>query len=310
MPPASSGRTLCAMQGQGLGRVALAVMAFGLTVSAVVVATEGSTFPGRPAQTAALVPTAALDCTAAGPYRAPDPDSVGVPADLALCPSGPVTVTTPGAVLDGWDVRGGIVVDAPDVVLRRLRVTGDGTAPYGIWTTGAGSVRIEDVTVTGDFSGAGIGGDHWTAERIEITRATGDGARLGSSATLRNSLLHDFAPREGVEADALVLLGPAEGALVEDNRIDMGSGPGHRSAVAVGTGGGSAPAGTAAQIRGNLLGGGEYTLRQDGEEGSAVPVEIVGNRFRRDAALGPLQVPVTTLLTDNTFEDGGAVTVR
>ena len=69
--------------------------------------------------------------------------------------------------------------------------------------------------------------------------------------------------------------------------------------------------GGAVVIRGNLLGGGEYTLRQVPVSGGAVPeVRITGNQFRRDALAGPLQVPATSLLADNVFVDGGAVSGR
>lgn|GEM_PF-2588249 len=84
---------------------------------------------------------ATVGCDRVGPYRVPELGGAGLPAGLDLCPSGPIRVTVPGSVLDGWDVRGGIVIDAPDVVLLRSRVTGDGLAPYGVRTTGQGPLR-------------------------------------------------------------------------------------------------------------------------------------------------------------------------
>lgn len=113
-----------------------------------------------------------VGCDRVGPYRVPELGGAGLPAGLDLCPSGPIRVTVPGSVLDGWDVRGGIVIDAADVVLLRSRATGDRLAPYGVRTTSAGSVRIEDTTFTGDFPEAAIGGDRWTGERVRIV-ATG-----------------------------------------------------------------------------------------------------------------------------------------
>jgi hypothetical protein len=296
------------MQGLGLGRGGLAVAAFGLLVAGVVVATEGNTFPGAPRQAYALAPAAAVGCAAAGPYRAPEQGSVGLPAALELCPSGPMVVTTPGAVLDGWDVRGGIVVDARDVIVRRSRITGDGAEPYGIRTTERGSVRIEDTTLTGHFPEAAIGEDRWTAERVEITGATGDGARLGSGATLRNSWLHGFDPAAGAESNALALHVPDGDVLVEDNRIEMGTGPGHGSAVLIAPSRtGDRVEGGPVVIRGNVMGGGQYTLRQVAGAGQLRDVRITGNRFRRDAAAGPLRVPSTAVLMDNTFVDGGLI---
>jgi hypothetical protein len=207
-------------------RAGLAVATFLVGISGVVAATEGTTFPFGAPPSVTLTQAAAVRCLATGPYAAPAQGSTGVPAGLALCPSGPLTVTEPGTVVDGWDVRGGIVVDAPDVIVRRSRITGDGSMPYGIRTTDTGSVRIEDTTLTGDFPEAAIGDERWTGVRLEITRVTHDGARLGNRARLRNSAVRDFAPAAGVAPNALVLLGSGRDVLVEDNRIGTGSGAG------------------------------------------------------------------------------------
>lgn len=301
-PSLLSGRTLSAMQGRGiLGRAALALAAFGIVVGGgVVVATDGVKLPGA-GHTVTLTQVAGVDCAAAGAYRAPDPGSIGLPAGLSLCSSGPLTVTEPGTVLDGWDVRGGIVVDAPDVVVRRSRVTGDGTVPYGITTTPAGSVRVEDTTLTGDFPEAAVGDDRWTGERIEVVGATHDGVRLRDGARLRNSRLHDFAV---TGADGVVVRAVGRDTLVEDNRIELGILTG--SAVLVGSGGSGAE--SRVVIRGNVLSGGGYILRED--TGGRTDVRITGNRFGRDAQLGPLRVSSRAALADNTYLDGGPLPER
>jgi hypothetical protein len=293
-------------------RAVLALAACALAVAGVVVATEGSTFPGvtqRSAPTVTLTPAAAeLGCNSAGSYQAPERGSVGVPPGLQLCPSPPLTVSVPGAVLDGWDVHGGIVVDAPDVVVRRTRVTGDGRAPYGISTTAAGSVRIEDVTLTGDFTEAAIGGDRWSGERVEITRVTSDGAHLGDGARLRNSSVHDFAAPPGREVDALVLRGTGRDVLVEDSKVELGPRPG--SAVLVDPVRPGERGEGPVVIRGNLLGGGTYTVRQDGTAAALTDVHISGNRFLRDAQQAPLRVAQRTVMENNTYLDGGPLPDR
>ncbi|TQM14282.1 hypothetical protein [Pseudonocardia kunmingensis] len=290
---------------RAFARGGLALATCGLAVTGVLVATDGTTFPGVSAPTVALAPAVAVvECAAAGPYRIPERGSVGVPADVTLCPSGPRTVTVPGAVLDGWEVRGGIVVAAPDVVVRRSRIVGDGSTPFGIRTEGEGSVRIEDVTLTGDFPEAAIGGDHWSGERVEICGVTRDGARLGDSARLRNSSVHDFATAPGDAASALVVRGTGRDVLVEDNTVELGSGPGRDSAVLLAPEDPAEAREGPVVIRGNVLGGGRYTLRQD-EPRMPSDVRITGNRFRRDAEQAPLRVSRRAVLEDNTYLDGG-----
>jgi hypothetical protein len=297
--------------GRVLVRAGLALATCVLVVAAVVVATEGGTFPGGPGPSVTLAPTAAVGCEAAGPYNAPDRGSVGLPAGIGgLCSSGSVTLSVAGAVFDGWDVRGGIVVDAPDVVVRRSRVTGDGGTPYGIVTTAAGSVRIEDVTLTGDFPEAAIGGDRWSGERVEIVGVTHDGARLGEGARLRNSSVHDFAPATGGDAHALVLRGAGSDVLVEDSRIELGDGPGRASAVLLAPEKAGRRADGPIVIRGNVLGGGRYTVQQDSPAAVMTDVVITGNRFRRGAGDVPLRVSRRAVIEDNTYLDGGPLPQR
>ena len=303
---------------QGLGgpgrvfvRAGLALAACVLAVAAVVVATEGGTFPGGDGPSVMLAPTAAVGCDAAGPYTPPERGSVGLPAGIGeLCSGGSMTLSVAGAVLDGWDVRGGIVVDAPDVVVRRSRVTGDGATPYGIVTTAAGSVRIEDVTLTGDFPEAAIGGDRWSGERVEIVGVTHDGARLGEGARLRNSSVHDFAPATGGDVHALVLRGTGSNVLVEDNRIELGDGPGRASAVLLAPEKAGRRADGPVVIRGNVLGGGRYTVQQDSPAAVMTDVVITGNRFRRGAGDIALRVSRRAVLEDNMYLDGGPLPQR
>ncbi len=293
-------------------RATLAVAVLGLLVAGVVVATEASTFSGRSEAALALAPAAAaVGCVVSGPYLAPEQGSVGLPAGTALCATGPLIIGRPGTVIDGWDVRGGIVVDAADVLVRRSRITGDGASPYGIRTTERGSVRIEDTTVTGDFPEAGIGDSRWTAERVEISGVTHDGARLGPGATMRNSWLHDFDPAPGSESTALALLVPDGDVLVEDNRVEMGTGPGHGSALLIAPGrSGDRSGGGSVLIRGNVLGGGEYTVDQVTGASELTDMRLTGNRFQRGAGVQPLRVPASAVLVDNTFVDGGRITPR
>lgn len=295
-----------------LARTALALVGLGMAVAGVLVVTEGVRFPGTAAAPAAvsLAPAAAVGCTAAGPYRAPDPGSMGLPPGLSLCAAGPLVVTERGTVLDGLDVRGGILVEATDVVVRRSRITGDGVMGFGVRTAPGASVRIEDTTLTGDFPAAAVGGDRWSGERIEITGVTHDGAHLGDGARLRNSIVHDFRAVPGVRVNALVLRGLDP--RVEDNRIELGGAAtgGGGSAVLLDPDGSAGRGVTPLVIRGNVLGGGRHTVEQDTTAAEPADVLITGNRFLRDAEQGPLRVSRRAVLTDNTYVDGGPLPRR
>jgi hypothetical protein len=283
----------------GLGRVGLALVACCLGVSGVVVATDSVVFPAVTDPTVVVAPAASSSCAAVGPYVVPELGSVGLPPTLRLCPSGPLTVTEPGTVLDGLDLRGGIVVDAPGVVVRRSRITGDGTSAYGVLTTSAGSVRIEDTTLTGRFAAAAIGGAEWTAERIEIVGVSADGVHAGPGSRLRASVLSRFEP--GTDVDGVEVLGPD--VVVEGTTVRMGER--HRTAVRVLGGVGPDADGRHGPIvlRLNVLGGGQYAVLQSG--GADDDLAVVDNRFARDS--GPLRLSPTAVTADNHYLDGAPV---
>ncbi|MFC4945637.1 hypothetical protein [Pseudonocardia sp. GCM10023141] len=294
-------------RGSVAGRLALTVAAVAIAATGVVVAADGSASAGGTPRVA-VAPAALSGCAATGPYAVPELTSAGVPAGLTLCRSGPITITEPGAVVDGWEIGGGIVVDARDVVVRRSRIIGDGSVPYGIRTTRAGSVRIEDTTLTGDFPEAAVGDDRWTGTRIEITRVTHDGARLGVRARLRNSAVHDFAPGPETLAHGVVLHGTGSDVLVEDCRVEPG--PAAASAVWVAATASPRVADGPGVIRGNVLGGGRSTVREEPVSGIPTDLLIAGNRFQRAVGVVPLQVSPHAVLIDNRYVDGGMLPAR
>jgi hypothetical protein len=289
-----------------LGGVVATSLATGLAVGA-----------GTGGEAAAPPPVPVPVCAETGPYAPPPPDSVGTPAGLRLCPvRAALEVRTPGAVLDGLDLTGGVVVAAPGVVVRRSRITGDGTTAAGVCTLEGGSVRIEDTTLTGEFTDAAVDGPDWVAERIEMAAVRADGARLGPGATLRNSWLHEFAPRPGRAVDAITLAAPEGDVLVEANRVRLGTGPGLGSAVLVDPTESARHESADEQrperrgpvvVRDNELGGGEYTLLRDAAAAPLAVLRITGNRFHRDAGAAPLRVRGAAELRDNFFVDGGEV---
>jgi hypothetical protein len=144
---------------------------------------------------------------------------------------------------------------------------------------------------------------------VEITAVTGDGARLGDRSRLRNSTVHDFATRAGRPVSALVVRGTGHDVLVEDNRVELGNGPGRDTAVLLAPAAPAERADGPVVIRGNVLGGGRYTVRQE-EPRVASDVRISGNRFRRDAEEAPLRVPRHTVLEDNVYLDGAQLPDR
>jgi len=79
----------------------------------------------------------------------PTLDTSGVPRGRKLKPSGPITVSKPGAVIDGLLVRTEINVVASNVTIRNTHLVGAGQ--WGIiQRKGASGLRVENSEINGD----------------------------------------------------------------------------------------------------------------------------------------------------------------
>ena len=92
----------------------------------------------------------------------PSDATTGVPAGTSLQPSGSVTVSTNGAVIDALSVNGTITINADNVTIRRTRV--ETSAALGIRINGRNAL-IEDTEVfgTANSCAAAIGYGGYTA---------------------------------------------------------------------------------------------------------------------------------------------------
>jgi len=168
----------------------------------------------------------------------PSAANTGVPAGTALTvQTGNLTITTPGTVIDGKDIRGYVVVKAPNVTIKRSIIRGGEAATsnrplLAITQAGASNFLVEDVTVTPMNPTPYVNGinvnQSGTIRRANIS-GTVDGIMIyGDGVRVENSYLHDFVHYL--------------------NDPNWGGGPSHDDAIQV-------QAGTGVQIVGNTLTG-------------------------------------------------------
>lgn len=236
----------------------------------------------------------------------PGPDDTGVPSGTDLTPSGPLTVTENGAVLDSLEISGRVLIDAEDVTIRRSEIRGSGSG-FGVRVV-SGSVTIEDSEIHGFEYGIVFGG--YTARRVDIHSMSVDGVLLGSGSTVEDSYIHDFTPAPGAHADGAQLQDAgAHDVIVRGNTIDLASPEVHS-----GYGGNSAiilkpdlgelgPGGVV--VEDNYLNGGNYTLylTHDSQGRELADVTIQGNRFGRVHRYGPRSVDTPCIWTGNVWDD-------
>jgi hypothetical protein len=201
----------------------------------------------------------------------PDATNTGVPAGTALTVhNGDLEITTAGQVVSNVDVRGCITVKAPNVTIRRSKVTC--TDNYGIGSFSevysGGGLLVEDVEVDCANSGAtAIGYYGLTARRVNL-HGCENGFDIDNTTTVVDSYLHDMRPTDTGHTDGIQLAGGSN-IVIRHNTIFN---PGGTSAII------SNPnKNSNVTIEANLLGGGAYTLYCPRD--SSTNFRVINNRF-------------------------------
>jgi len=229
----------------------------------------------------------------------PGPRTTGVPAGTALRPSGPVVVTTAGAVVEDLEIDGPVEIRAPRVTVRRCLVR---CGPF--WgvriVEGNEGTLIEDTEIAPPTPGEqdGIRGESgFTARRLDI-HGTSDGIKAGSSTRVERCWVHDLANRPGDHADAVQIL-VGDGIALVGNVLE---GAGNAAVMA------STDLGPihGLRIEGNRLDGGNYTLMlRGGPHGDPTGLVVAGNRFGRGAQYGPAVIDGQFTQAGNVWADNG-----
>lgn len=213
----------------------------------------------------------------------PDATNTGTTGPLTVV-QGDVTLSTPGMVYEGKDVRGCIYVTAPNVTIRNVKV-----ACAQFWVIRydgqfAGRLLIEDTTVVctgarGNSGGRSIGDRGYTARRVD-TSGCADGWHADQDVTIEDSWCHDLPSELTGGVDNGLHVDCIQGVQTSNVTIR------HNTLIApfysTSAIGGCCMPGVSVrsnwQVVDNLLDGGGYTiycLRDGTEIGSAV----TGNRF-------------------------------
>jgi hypothetical protein len=128
--------------------------------------TPAPTTTTTPTTTTATTSVAGSCFSSPGSCGYPDPafGNMGVPSGTTLTPSGNITVTTNGAVINGIDVTGTITVEANNVTIQNSRVTCTGCEPsrgFAIFEpNGYSGLTVQNSQVSGGniYAGGGQGG--------------------------------------------------------------------------------------------------------------------------------------------------------
>lgn len=212
------------------------------------------------------------------PAGYPTSATTGVPAGIALEPrDGPITITEPGTVIDGWDIDGNVVVAADDVTIRNTRVTSDDRYPITVGDGEDGApvtgFVIEDSRIVGvGACSAALGVRNFVARRVHITGCE-DGVKAAGDVVIEDSLIAGLNPAPEAHNDGLQI---SEGTsiVVHHNSI-FGPFQGATSAILVIPSIGDIDD---VELTDNFLSGGSYSLYvYDDDEHTIAGVEVSGN---------------------------------
>ncbi|HET6676271.1 MAG TPA: right-handed parallel beta-helix repeat-containing protein [Nitrospiraceae bacterium] len=249
--------------------------------------------------------------TADNSHGYPDATTTGVPSDVTLKQSGSLVITTPGAVIEGLDIRGSVVIDAPNVTLKNCKIS-DGGYSVVLVKPGVTGALVQNCEIDNQGAGGqGIAGQgtfvsnniHGTADGIDVR---------GDNTVIRDNFIHDVkgTSGDGIQADgnfsnlsivhntvisdsgqtAIMLdnyWGPIDNVKIDDNLLAGGGYTVYLGEIADGQAGGG-PVTNVSLTNNHIVPGyyGDMTVRTElGHD----PV-ISGNTNDGDAMLASLQM--------------------
>ncbi|GAB7190139.1 hypothetical protein NUM3379_08450 [Kineococcus sp. NUM-3379] len=226
----------------------------------------------------------------------PGPATTGVRPDARLTPSGDLTVTRAGAVVENLDVRGCVKIDAPDVTIRNTRIacTKKGQALAVQLTDKARNVVIEDSEIDGGGGAVvAIGWGGYTLRRVNV-HDTVDGPRLGNDVLIEDSWIHDMVRRDNYHSDASQSTS-GQNIVVRRNHLDPSGGRGDflNAAVQLGSETGQKLLRNAL-FEGNFFNGGTFSVNVRCDI-NAENVVFRNNTFGDKSKFGSVLAPVSKI---------------
>ena len=239
----------------------------------------------------------------------PGPTNTGPTNSSALTPSGSITITQDGAVVENVDISGIVRIQANNVTIRNFRINGGG-ASYGIQATyGYSGSIIEDGEIY-NINSAGIYGGGFTARRLNIHESGGDAVKPTSNVVFETSWLHHLGTNDGAHADGFQSVG-GNNYIFRYNNCDMPvtDPPPYKSNACFIIQTNNSPIDDVL-IENNWLNGGNFTVYvTDKGNGHGAPTNarILNNRFGRDYRFGLFRTDGNPVISGNVWDDTGEI---
>lgn len=206
----------------------------------------------------------------------PDASNTGVPAGLALKPSGELTVAEAGAVISGLDIRGAVTVKADNVTIANCRIT---AATYSVVQISEGvtgtTVRNSEIDGVGDDNEGSNGIDGQGTFLANNIHDVENGLNITGPSLIRDNFIHDLRASGSPHYDGIQIDGGHDVVISHNTVINA-----HDQTSAVMIDNYFKPISNIS-VEGNRLVGGGYAIYSDGQfnGGPISGVSIIGNRL-------------------------------
>lgn len=244
-------------------------------LAGALIATAGTVVPATSASAAITIP-----------FAVPSASTTGVPAGKVLkVHNGNMVIRTANTVIDGWEIRGTLRIDAPGAIIKNSKITGGTNAGNaGIVQNIASGAKFtimdsEIYAATPSSTADGIFGSNFTALRVNIHHVIDPIRVLSSNVRIQDSWLHnnlhylnDPAHGGGPSHDDSIMIQGGNNIVVTGNRLEHA----HNAAIQI-VQDRSRPQVSGVTISKNYLDGGGCTVNV--AAGYFPGINITGNVF-------------------------------
>lgn len=160
------------------------------------------------------------------PGAYPNALNTGVPAGTILTPSSSLTIDTAGTVIDGRDISGTVVVNAPNVTIRNSRIRPSAADTFIAVDSNSTGLLIEDSEIDGGasfgrYTHQALWAQNVTVRRVEMTGAeNGVNIATAGDVLIEDSWIHDLDDRAGAHTDGIQVNQGAHDFTIRHNTID------------------------------------------------------------------------------------------
>jgi hypothetical protein len=209
----------------------------------------------------------------------PDASNTGVPAGITLSPSGGMTISTAGTVVDARDISGPVVVNAPNVTIRNSRIRA--TSYWAIDNNSTG-LLIQDSEIDGlRLSNTCIGSSNLIVRRVNIHGCENGFNVNPGNMTVEDSYIHDLTTGNGAHTDGAQFGRGAHDITFRHNTIDPVSPGGGTATSCIIMWDDVDPQNTRVWIENNRLLGAGAAWTMYGPRLPATDIHVTNNRWER-----------------------------